>query len=79
MMEVLRAFRADIRHEELDLALYMISNAAFSITHRGVIARPPQYSDAVIQEHLTDLLLSYLTHSPLERGRSAAYSGPTTP
>lgn len=63
LLELVRAFRADIRHEDMNLALYIVGNAAFSITHRGVFPRPAQYDDAIIQEHLTDLLLSYLTHS----------------
>lgn len=45
---------------DLDLATFVLANAIHSLTHDGVLPRPPTLGDATLREHLQRLITGYL-------------------
>lgn len=60
--ELLSAFRAEIRRSDLELALHVVCNAAFSLTHRGLFPRPADVDEGRYRDEVVSLLTAYLTH-----------------
>jgi len=61
MRRFLEDARVDVR--DVDLALWMIANAAGAVLHRAAVERPDDLSNGVIAEELVTLLCRYLTRS----------------
>lgn len=46
--------------DDVDVATHVLANTIHSLTHDGVLRRPPTLTDAVLLEHLERLVLGYL-------------------
>ncbi len=58
---VLEAYRASIDPQvDLDLATHVLSNAIHSLTHDGVLPRPPSLGDVALRRELQRLIRGYL-------------------
>lgn len=61
---VLEAHRGRIAVDDLDLATHVVANAVHSLTHDGVLPRPPRLDDAALLAELERLVLGYLLRPP---------------
>lgn len=60
LRELLAAHPDRIAAHDVDVATHVLANAIHSLTHDGVLRRPPTLSDDVLLEHLERLVLGYL-------------------
>lgn len=44
----------------LERSMFVICNAVFSLTHRGVLPKPTALSDEDLKQEILDLILPYL-------------------
>jgi AcrR family transcriptional regulator len=60
----LHALRAQIRHQDLDRAVFLLVNAVPSVIRASVDADPKGDNDAALGRELTDMILRYLVYVP---------------
>ncbi|MFZ5893192.1 MAG: TetR/AcrR family transcriptional regulator [Myxococcota bacterium] len=58
--QLLSAFQSEIKRPDAALAIHVVCNAAFSLTHRGLFPRPPATDDAAYKREIVTLLTAYL-------------------
>lgn len=61
--ELLAPLVGDVTRPNLGRALFVVCNAVFSLTHRGVVPRPADLSDDELRQEILALVLPYLTTS----------------
>lgn len=59
--QVLAPLVSEITRPDWQTALFVVCNAVFSLTHRGVLPRPPGLGDAAIKREILALVVPYLT------------------
>ncbi len=71
----LSTLRHQIRHADLDRAVFLLMNAVPSVIRAAIEADPEGLSDATLAAELTDMMLRYLVYVPAnESGSYAAAS-----
>jgi len=61
--QVLAPLTSGIAGPHVQTALFVVCNAVFSLTHRGVLPRPVNISDAELKQEILALVVPYLTGS----------------
>lgn len=59
--QVLAPLAAEITRTDWQAALFVVCNAVFSLTHRGVLPRPTGIDDAALKREILALVVPYLT------------------
>jgi AcrR family transcriptional regulator len=57
------AARDDVRHEDSELAAYVVTNMAMGIVHTSIWAEQKPFSDAQLREQVTDGCVAYLARA----------------
>lgn len=68
--QLLTPLVSDVRRPNLGRALFVVCNAVFSLTHRGILPRPKELGDEELRQEILDLVLPYLTESVALHSRS---------
>lgn len=64
LRHLLERHRAQIAHDDLDLATHVVVNAIHSVTHDGILRRPDALDDARLAREVERLVLGYLGVTP---------------